>query len=390
MKFQKYFDNGLKSLKKGDYLSAVSNFEECLAYDKNDYLVYYYLGLTYIFRKDYEDAYKFLLKAYKLNSEDVSVINAIAFVNLKDGNIQESINYWLDALDIEPKNVNVKRNLEKVRKAKDVKKLSEIAKPEDFIGFKIKRKLSLPPITFILIFKKIKIKYIVGIVIPLFLIFILYLLILKPTYNSKKIAQPINISSPQNLSIKSLNKIKLPEIEEDYIQDKNIKKSLFKFTKSDTKFMFNKCKQYIKRKKFNSATIIINKILHSNLHFIIKEKFRILKEFIPEIKKFKINDNISYSEVMNFPAIYEDVQIIWEGKVEDIKFEEEKNITRFKFIVKENNDTVGVTEVYLNQILPVLKNSITIKLLGRFEGLKEGTRYPLVEGKSIKIIEDKR
>lgn len=381
MKFQKYFDEGFKSLKRGDYLNAISNFEECLTYDRNDYLVYYYLGLAYIYRKNYEDAYKFLAKAHKLNSEDTSVINAIAFLNLKDGNIQEAINYWLDALDIEPKNVSIKRNLERVRKSKDVKKLAETAKAEDFIGFKIRKriylKLSLYP------FIRKNIKYIAIGVIPVLIIG--YLLFLRPSGN-KKIVKP-NISFKGEFNIKSLKEVKLPDIKDDYIIDKNIKKSLFKFTKSDAQFMFSRCKKYIKEKKYNLATVIINKILHSNLNFIIKEKFSILKKFIPEINKFSIKDNIAYSELMNFPAIYEDIQIIWKGKVEDIELDEENNITEFKLIVKESESAVGVAKVYFNQILPVLREGVNIELLGRFEGIKEGTRYPVIRGISIKTEE---
>jgi len=381
MKFQKYFDEGFKSLKRGDYLNAISNFEECLTYDRNDYLVYYYLGLAYIYRQNYEDAYKFLAKAHKLNSEDTSVINAIAFLNLKDGNIQEAINYWLDALDIEPKNVSIKRNLERVRKSKDVKKLAETAKAEDFIGFKIRKriylKLSLYP------FIRKNIKYIATGVIPVLIIG--YLLFLRPAGN-KKIVKP-NISFKGEFNIKSLKEVKLPDIKDDYIIDKNIKKSLFKFTKSDAQFMFSRCKKYIKEKKYNLATVIINKILHSNLSFIIKEKFSILKKFIPEINKFSIKDNIAYSELMNFPAIYEDIQVIWKGKVEDIELDEENNITEFKIIVKESGSAVGVANVYFNQILPVLREGVNIELLGRFEGIKEGTRYPVIRGISIKTEE---
>lgn len=381
MKFQKYFDEGFKSLKRGDYLNAISNFEECLTYDRNDYLVYYYLGLAYIFRKNYEDAYKFLAKAYKLNSEDTSVINAIAFLNLKDGNIQEAINYWLDALDIEPKNVNIKRNLEKVRKTKDVKKLAEIAKAEDFIGFKIRRRIYLK-FDLILFIRK-NIKYITAGIIPV--VIIGYFLFFKPSDN-KRIVKP-DISFKDEFNVKSLKEIELPDIKDDYIIDRNIKKSLFRFTKSDAQFMFNRCKKYIKEKKYNLATVIINKILHSNLNFIIKEKFSILKRFIPEINKFNIKDNITYSELMNFPTIYEDIYVIWQGKVEDIELDEENNITEFKVIVKESESAVGVANIYFNQLLPVLKEGINIKLLGRFEGIKEGSRYPVIRGISIKTEE---
>ncbi|MBN1897441.1 MAG: hypothetical protein JW827_01585 [Spirochaetes bacterium] len=386
MKFQKHFDIALKSLKKGDYLNAITNFEECLTLDRSDYLVYYYMGITYIFRKDNDTAYKFIQKAYKLNPEDVSVLGAMGFLNLKEKNIQEAINYWLDALDLDPKNITIKRNLERVRKASDVNKFADMAHPENFIGLKTRRPLQMPSWIFLkfpLDLKKLSMKYKLagaGIAVALVLFFVLEPVFHRDTSFTYKMDEPVKVEG-------SLKDVELPDIEDDYIQDKSVKKSLFKFSKNDAEYLFSRCKNYIQEKKYNSAIIIINKILHSDLHFIIKEKFKILKQFVPDLNEFKVKDNITYSEIMNFPSIHEDVQVIWRGKVDDVLFDEDQNITQFKLIIKEDDNTVGVSQIFFKQILPAIKEDITILLLGRFEGLYEGSRLPLVEGKSIQILD---
>ncbi len=383
MKFQKHFDEGLKSLKKGDFLNAITNFEECLTYDKNDYLIYYYLGITYIFRENYENAYKYLLQAYKLNAEDTSVLNAIAFINLKEGNVQEAINYWLDGLDIEPKNIIIKRNLERIKKAKNVDKLVETVVPEDFIGFRVRMRVSWKFFNLEFLKQKKKLYIILSIII-----FIIILTVIPLVFDNRK---EDNIRYKE-VKVKIQNKkniddIKLPDIKEDYIEDKSIKKSLFKFSKSDVIYLFERCKRYIESKEYNSAIIIINKILHSTLSFPIKERFKILLGFIPQIKEFKVKDNIQYSEIMNLPTIYEGVNILWQGKVDDIEILENKNESYFNFIVRENGDTAGVVIAYMKQIMPSLKNGDSIELLGKFVGIKEGTRMPFISVNSIKVME---
>jgi len=373
MNFQECFNNGLKHFKKGEFLQAIENFEECLNIDPNDFLVYYYLGLSHIYRKNFETGFKYIINAYNLNKNDVNIINALAFLNLKENNFQEAINYWLEALDIEPKNIFIKKNLEKIRKAKDIKKLAETATPEEFIGIKIKirKNIKLPEI------KKEYLKYAPLLLLPiiLFIFFVKILTHQKPTSNNLTQTKYENIKQ-----ISSINEIELPDNESDFLQT-DVEKALFRYSKADVKYLFNQCKRYIKNKYYNTAIITINKIMHSNLSYIVKQKFNLLKIFIADPKEFELKDNIYYKEIMNLPAIYENVYILWEGKIDDLILEE--NQTTFKFIVKEDSNTVGIAEVYFENVLPSLKNNDKIKLLGKFERIKEGTRYPIIKGISL-------
>ena len=134
MQFEKFLQNGIKLLKKKDYLEAIQNLEEYISLDNSNYLAHYYLGLAYIFRELYDEAYTHISKAHQLNSNDLSTINAMAFLNLKLNNIDEAINFWLDILDIDKRNHIARRNLSRVKKSNNKDKLIASASTEDFIN----------------------------------------------------------------------------------------------------------------------------------------------------------------------------------------------------------------------------------------------------------------
>ncbi len=143
MHIEKKLHNGIKSLKKKDYLEAIHNLEEYIAHNNTNYLAYYYLGLAYIFRELYDEAYTHISKAYQLNKNDTNIINAIAFLNLKLNNIDEAINFWLDILDVDKNNHTARRNLNKVKKSNNSERLVSTASPDEFISFKLKKDLNL-------------------------------------------------------------------------------------------------------------------------------------------------------------------------------------------------------------------------------------------------------
>ncbi len=324
MHIEKKLHNGIKLLKKKDFLEAIHNLEEYIAHNDTNYLAYYYLGLAYIFRELYDEAYTHISKAYQLNKNDPNIINAIAFLNLKLNNVDEAINFWLDILDNDKNNHTARRNLDKVKKSKNSEKLISTASPDEFISFKLKKDLNLK-IPKIWIFPKIRIRrrYLrrAGIgLIAIIALFIIFKYIIIPPDRLK--TNKFNIVSPEKLK-----SIKLPDMEEDYVIDKNIKKSIFTLKPKEVKKIFYNTKKFIKAQYFNKATISINKVLHSNAGMIIKERFKILKSFISSLETFKLKDNILYSNLMNLPLLYEDIQVVWKGKIEDISVDEDAQAT---------------------------------------------------------------
>ncbi len=354
-------DEGIKYLKKGEFLDAIDVFEEYLIHDKNNYIVYYYLSLAYIFRENYDEAYNYIRRAYDLNNEDTDVLNTIAFLQLKFSNVNEAINYWLDILDIEPSNFLVKRNLDKVRKSANVEKLSEKANPEGFINLKLVRKKK-----FDINIKKTAV-FILGAVVIL-LIFLT--------------VQKFFLVKNKDIRVSQLNNVSLDKIKDDYLVNKETKKSLFTFNTKIIRNIFLQTKEKIKKKKYNEAIILINKILHSNADMVVKEKFKILSKFIP-VNREKIEKNIKFSDLMNFPTLYQGVVVSWIGKIEDLNIGKES--TKFNFIVKENNISIGVARIIFNKRLVNLHNEIIAKIIGKFVKIDNSLRLPIIYCSKIEI-----
>ncbi|MBU1078544.1 MAG: hypothetical protein KKH98_14695 [Spirochaetes bacterium] len=372
----KYLHNGIKLLKKRDFLEAINNLEEYITYDNTNYLGYYYLGLAYIFRELYDEAYKYISKAYKLNENDVNTINTLAFLNLKFNNVDEAINYWLDALDIDKKNYIAKRNLDKVKSSKNIKKLVNSASGDEFINFKVKKTIELP-FKIPHLFDSIKINYI-GLIIFIAVIGIIFLLT-RIDFNKFKIKKGLSGDD-----VKNLTKISLPNLDRDYMIDKTITKSIFNLKPEEVRELFYKTKLLIQKQHLNEAAVIINKVLHSNAGLIIKEKFKILKQFISPQQTFELPDNVVYSDLMNLPLIYEDVQVIWEGKMEDIRIDDEESSTVFNLFVKEHGQTIGVARVIFTRLITTLTNGKDVIVSGRFIKVDQTSRNPVIEGLHLK------
>ncbi len=173
-------------------------------------------------------------------------------------------------------------------------------------------------------------------------------------------------------------------MKEDYVIDKNIKKSIFTLKPGEVKNIFHNTKKFIKAQYFNKATISINKVLHSNAGMIIKERFKILKSFISSLETFKLKDNIHYSTLMNLPLLYEDIQVVWKGKIEDISIDEDAQTSMFNIFVKENKKTIGMAKIVFKKILTNLTNGKEVILSGKFLKIDEKTRNPIIEGIGIK------
>jgi hypothetical protein len=117
-----------------------------------------------------------------------------------------------------------------------------------------------------------------------------------------------------------------------------------------------------------AAKININRILESNASESIKNKSRLLLEYMepPGFDSFKQNDNSSYTDVKNEPALYRDVHVIWRGMAVNIDVTEE--YTSFDFLVGYDTRRTleGIVKVFFSS--PVSINSERpLEVLGKIK-----------------------
>jgi len=322
---------------------------QCVKNNNSDSAVFKYLGLTYICLKDYENA-KRALRRYK--EDDLEVLNALAFLSLKENQINHSIAYWLDILKIDKNYKLAKQNLDKIKNSKHKEELHKIASPEAFLfskGFNLKNLWDQYAFAFWIVLSAL-------VLVGIFYFF-------KPNWSGNK--------SSDYLPSVTLEK------SNDYIRDNA--QSMFKFSNRDVPYLFVKAKKYMSKRKYNSALILINKVLHSNLKGAVQEKFLMLKEFVPVPENWKdLKKKLKISNLVNFPTLYQGCYLSVDGEV--TKVLKSKTMTKF-FLETENGDKLIVTYPYAIEV----KKNDKIRILGSFQYVQTPGDLIVVKGQKLWI-----
>lgn len=90
----------------GDYPGAIACFKRAIIIEKNNYLLWYNLGVTYRDSGDLTKAEQALEKAYQINPENEDVIEALATLFLQEKKYQETMYYCLQGSNLNPNNAH--------------------------------------------------------------------------------------------------------------------------------------------------------------------------------------------------------------------------------------------------------------------------------------------
>lgn len=332
-----------------NFAKAEKFLVQCVKNNHSDPAVFKYLGLTYICLKDYVNA-KRALRRY--DKDDPEVLNALAFLSLKENQINHSIAYWLDILKIDKNFKLAKQNLDKIKNFKNKEELHKIASPETFLfskGFNLKKIWDHYAFAF----------WIILSIVTLVGIFYFF----KPNWNGSK--------SSAYLPSVTLEK------SNDYI--KNNVQSMFRFSNRDVPYLFVKTKRYMRKRQYNSALILINKVLHSNLKGVVQEKFLMLKEFVPVPENWKdLKKKLKISNLVNSPTLYQGCYLFVDGEV--TKVQKSKSMTKF-FLETVKGNKLIVTYPY---VIEVHQND-KIRILGSFQYVQSPGDFIVFKGQKLWI-----
>lgn len=83
----------------GDYTSAIACFKRAIVIQRDNYLLWYNLGVTYRDCGDLTQARNALLKAHQINPENDDVLETLATLCLQLKMPEETVDYCKEALD---------------------------------------------------------------------------------------------------------------------------------------------------------------------------------------------------------------------------------------------------------------------------------------------------
>lgn len=96
---------------QGCYKEAIACLKRALVIDKNNYLLWYNLGITYRDSGHSKDAKNALLQAYKLNDIDEELLESLSLVCFDLKEIDDAFRYTTEAIDLNPTNARCWNNL---------------------------------------------------------------------------------------------------------------------------------------------------------------------------------------------------------------------------------------------------------------------------------------
>jgi predicted house-cleaning noncanonical NTP pyrophosphatase (MazG superfamily) len=289
---------------------------------------------------DFGGASSYLRRAIDLRDDDVNTMLGIAAIYLKRGDTGNALKVWLDVIEIDPENTYARRGLNYLKKNND---------PDDFTDIssidRINKFLPQPP-------KSRKKFTAAAFLIPIFLFIAIILIV--PSFREVVFEYTGNISF-----LHFLNKTRRPEIPEIILDSRkdfiNLRsENTFTFTEKEVEKKLEGVLDYLHDYRDNLAMRDLNMILLSNASEYVKERARLLQDYVnpPELTKFK--DNFDYSEVKEFPQLYDGCFILWKGKPANLEVTTERIAFDFLVGYHENNTLEGIVPVSFNFTIRII------------------------------------
>jgi tetratricopeptide (TPR) repeat protein len=305
---------------------------------RDSFQFYYLLGASCLFTGDTGGAQTYMRRARQIKPHDSRSINALAAVHVRKGEIHDAVELYLEVLDDEPRNRVAKKALNFLRKHGDPDTLAE-----SLDSGSLRRIYPLPPSPFI--------APAIACVIVAALLVGVFLGIPQSREIFDRKPSP---ARPDVAAVVIENEANLTELGGQY---------RYILTKKQVLESFNQAKAYFQAFRDNRARVELNRILNSNASSVIKQKARILDDYVVSPSFENLKDVPSYAEVRADPFLYQDCAIDWKGRITNLSTT--PNGITFDFLVGYDQQKVleGIVPVSMG-FAAVLDPSFPYEILG--------------------------
>jgi hypothetical protein len=289
----------------GRYSQAISLLESQVFRYRESFDFYYLLGMSCLRVGDYGGAYSYLKRAQQLNPEHVDTSLALAVVHVRRHETPRALSEWLAVLDRDPRNRRARRGLAVIRGMVDGESVDDVATDRQLEGLIPSPGFRIP----VWVFPAIGIAALVAIGV-----------LTGPRIVDRIVAS--RTETRDGFEVMG----ELPEEVTDY-------SGAFRYVLSEREIeqTFQKIGEYFNDFRDSMARREINRILHSNASAAVKERARLLIDFLQAPTFANLRDNFSYAEVAQEPWLYNGCWVRWRGRVSNLEIGEEW--IRFVFLV---------------------------------------------------------
>lgn len=258
------------------------------------------VGLACLYLGDTGSAGAYFQRARRIRVTDTTLLNAQAVLFLIRGETDRAIEYYLDVLEYNPSNRTALRAMDFLKeqwseetlfRAVDSGKIEKFYPP-----------LGVNPDTV----KRIVFSVSFGV--------LLSLLVLNSTRFSRFVQR---ISSSRASSRADLSELFLSVEENENLRERNLSGGVYRYILSDRqiKKSYNDALAYFQDYRENAARVEVNRILNSNASEAVKKKSEMILSYFSEPTFDSLDDNYSYSQVSEDPALYLGCWVSWSGRI---------------------------------------------------------------------------
>jgi tetratricopeptide (TPR) repeat protein len=287
-------DTARMLLKRRRFSAAITMLEGASDRYRDNFEYYLTTGIACLYVGDLGSANSYFQEARHIRTTDTHLLLAQAVMFMRRGDTDRAVQYYLDILDNEPGNKIALSALEFIRTKGTYETICRWADSGKLLQF-------YPPLGInpdIII--RIAVSACAGIAIGFLLVNVL-----RP--------RPSPASGPRA----DLSKFVLSVDEQRNAQEKDLTGAVYRYILSDKqiKKSYENAQVYFQNFRDNAAQVEINRILNSNASLSIRQKARMLMEYLSEPTFDSLTDNYSYEQVASDPNLYLGCWVSWSGRI---------------------------------------------------------------------------
>jgi hypothetical protein len=333
--------------RSGKYEAAIRTLEPEVNRYHGSFHYYYLLGSSCLRAGDIGGAQTYFRLAHETKRKEPLAILALAVLSLHWGKTDRAVDYYLDVLEVDPKNRVARKAMAVIRRQ---------AGTETFPDWLEAGKLTslYPPIPF----PGFSTKEILGTLAVLLAVCLLTFSVLIRT---KVLPNPFfPKGSREGIAVLSLSR-------EDRMAPVQTGGSYrYVLTRVQALDAYEKAIALFTAYRDEAARVNLNRILESNAPEGLQNRARIIISYLepPGFDTFNRGDNVEYSEVLADPLLYNDVHVIWRGMATNVVTAD--SATAFDFLVGYDNRRTleGIVPVEFHYAVS-LNPERPLELLGR-------------------------
>ena len=323
---------------KGKYDESVKLLEAEVFRYQESYAYYHILGISCLYAGDFGGAFTYFAKAKNIKFREPSTLLGLAALFLRRGETDRALDLYLDIQDVDPKNSTARRALRVIRKYGGTEelnawlaqgKLGSLYPPLPRAGISIK---PLP-----LVVSGIILASVIAVVAGIAMF-------------------PVN--PRRGLDVSALEKAE----QEHPVEMGGAYR--YALTEDQVLSLYSKARDLFNKYHDEAARRELNKILESNASAAVKNKARLLLDYLEPPGFDTLKDRFTYAEVSADPLLYRDCHVLWRGSAANLRTGTDK--TSFELLVGYDTRTVVEGTVTVELDFPADITTIEpLEVLGR-------------------------